>query len=94
MPVGVLRLHIGFHGNRSLKEKRGQLLPLISKLRKQFNLSIVEMDMQDRWNESIIACAGISNSSDFLHKEFQNLIGYLNKHYPAIDLYTENMEFF
>ncbi|MCH7481016.1 MAG: DUF503 family protein, partial [Chloroflexi bacterium] len=39
MVVGILKLHIHLAGCSSLKEKRGRLKPLLTRLRREFNIS-------------------------------------------------------
>ena len=94
MPVGILHLYVRFSGNKSLKEKRGQLLPILQRLRKEFNVSVVEMELQDRWNESVIACAGISNSREMIYRELQNVASFIPKYYPNVQLVDEKIEIF
>ena len=59
--LGLLTLHLHFPGCASLKEKRGRIKPLIARLHREFNVSVAEMDLQDKWQESVIGCAMIGN---------------------------------
>ena len=73
MSIGVLILSLMIPGSGSLKEKRGRLRPLITKLRKQFNLSVAEIDDLDIWQSSVIACAMVSNDPKQTRKVLQKL---------------------
>ena len=42
----TLSLHLHLPGCASLKEKRGRIKPLMARLRREFNLSVAEMDLQ------------------------------------------------
>jgi uncharacterized protein YlxP (DUF503 family) len=66
MPIGILTLHLYLAACTSLKEKRGRLKPVLSRLHRDFNLSVAEIGHQDRWQESIIMCALVSNQSSFI----------------------------
>lgn len=92
MPIAVLTLYIQFNGNRSLKEKRGQLQPLLSRIRKKFNLSVAEMDLQDRWNETVIACAAVGNSRVHVQKELQSVIPFLATQFPELEILQDSVE--
>ena len=59
--LGILTLHLHIPGCKSLKEKRSQLKPLLSRLHKEFNISVAEMDAHDVWQSTVIACAVVGN---------------------------------
>lgn len=61
----VYIFHIQIPSCRSLKEKRSCINPLILKIQKKYNVSVAEIDKQDAWSESIIACSLISNDRRF-----------------------------
>ena len=63
MSLGLLTIHLYLAGCTSLKGKRRRLKPLLHRLHREFNISVAEIDHQDRWQEAIIACALISNDS-------------------------------
>ena len=53
--LGQLTIHLHLPACSSLKEKRGRLKPLLARLHKEFNVSVAEMDLQDKWTEAILA---------------------------------------
>jgi len=59
--LGTLTLHLHIPTCASLKEKRGRIKPLLSRLRREFNVSAAELDYQDKWQEALIGCAMIGN---------------------------------
>ena len=63
MHIGVLTLRLHLPACHSLKEKRGRLKPLLHQLRREFNLSVAEIDAQDTWQRAVIACAVVSNDA-------------------------------
>jgi uncharacterized protein YlxP (DUF503 family) len=65
--VGLLTLEIYVPGITSLKEKRGVVKPLVARLRKEFNVSVAEVDDQDQWGHAVIAVAAVSASPDYVH---------------------------
>lgn len=92
MSVGVLTLQIQLPGCKSLKEKRSRLKPLITRLHREFNLSVAEQAQQDVWDEATIGCAMISNEHQFLESSLQTVIHWLNKNWPDIYLVDDHIE--
>jgi uncharacterized protein len=80
----VLILDLGLPGMRSLKQKRSKLLPLLARLHREFNASTAEIDLQDQWQRSIIACAVVSNDHIYNQKFLQNILNYTESHFPDI----------
>jgi uncharacterized protein YlxP (DUF503 family) len=44
MSLGLLTIHLHLPGCASLKEKRGRLKPLLTRLHREFNISAAEID--------------------------------------------------
>jgi uncharacterized protein YlxP (DUF503 family) len=65
--VGLLTLEIYVPGVTSLKDKRGIVKPLVARLRKEFNVSVAEVEDQDQWGHAVIAVAAVSASPDYVH---------------------------
>ncbi len=92
MPIGVLTLHIQLPGCTSLKEKRSRLKPLLARLHKEFNISAAEMEHQDAWQEATIGCALISNDLSHTQSALQNVVRWLEKNWPDVELVDDEME--
>ena len=65
--VGLLTVEIYVPGITSLKEKRGVVKPLLARLRKDFNVSVAEVEDQDQLGHSVVAVAAVSPSADYVH---------------------------
>ena len=92
MALGLLTLHIHIPGCKSLKEKRGRLKPLLSRIHREFNVSVAEIDFQDAWQEALIACALVSNDHGHTQRSLQKIINWIDSSWPDVDLVTENVE--
>ncbi len=90
--IGLLTLHIHIHECNSLKEKRGRLKPLLARLHKEFNLSVAEMDLQDKWRETVIACAMVGNSRVHLEQSLQQVPRWLASNWPDLALIDDKIE--
>ncbi|HEY5982996.1 MAG TPA: DUF503 domain-containing protein [Anaerolineales bacterium] len=80
--IGILTIHLRLEACASLKEKRGRLKPLLTRLHREFNVSTAEMGLQDRWQESLIACAMVGNESTHLEAALQAVGRWVHGNWP------------
>ncbi|MDR3574797.1 MAG: DUF503 domain-containing protein [Anaerolineaceae bacterium] len=92
MIIGILSLHFFIPGCTSLKEKRSHIKPVLAWLHREFNISVVEVDRQDMWQEAVIACALISNNRDYTHTALQQVISFTEKSWPDMELLEHHIE--
>ncbi len=92
MSIGVLTLQIQLPGCKSLKEKRGRLKPLITRLHREFNISVAELDRLDTWDEATLGCVMISNNPHFSESFLQSIIHWLTKNWPDVSLIDDQIE--
>ena len=74
MSVGMLELQIHIPGCRSLKEKRSVVRPLISRLRKDFNVSVAEVDKQDLHQSAHLAVSAVGTDAAFVNSVLSNVV--------------------
>ena len=80
--LASLTIHLHLPTCSSLKEKRGQIKPFISRLHREFNISVAEMDLQDKWQEAIIVCAMVGNDATFLQSALGNVAKWVEGNWP------------
>ena len=90
--VGILTIHLHLPTCASLKEKRGRIKPLISRLHREFNVSVAEMGLQDKWDETIITCAMIGNDYAFLQSALQNVAKWVDANWTDGDVWEQKIE--
>ena len=90
--LATLTIHLHIPVCSSLKEKRGRIKPLISRLRREFNVSVAEMDLQDKWNEAIIGCAMIGNDHAFLQSALQSVAKWVEGNWSHGDVWDTKIE--
>jgi uncharacterized protein len=90
--IGVLSIHLHLPGCASLKEKRGRLKPLLARLHRQFNISTAEMDLQDKWQESVIACGMVGNNPAFLQSALETVQKWVEANWPDGDVLDTKIE--
>ncbi|HQL39974.1 MAG TPA: DUF503 domain-containing protein, partial [Anaerolineaceae bacterium] len=79
-------------GCHSLKEKRSQLQPILARLHRDFNISAAETDLQDRWQESVIACAIISNDSSHNQRVLQQVLDSVEQTWLNVEVIDHCIE--
>ena len=90
--VGLLTLHFSLPGCASLKEKRGRIQPLIHRLRREFNLSVAEMGLQDKWQETLITCGMVGNDAAYLQSALETVRKWAEAHWPDGDVLDTKIE--
>ena len=92
MPVGILTVQLQLPGCSSLKEKRGRLKPLLTRLQRQFNVSAAEMDHLDAWGEAVIACALVGNDSVHVQRSLQQVAHWIESSWLDVEVVTDEIE--
>jgi uncharacterized protein len=92
MTVGILSLTIHLPHCHSLKEKRRRVKPILARLHKEFNISVVEYDHHDTWQscELLIACAAVRG--DHVEQILASVIAFYESHWPDLPLTREKIE--
>lgn len=90
--LATLTIHLHIPGCGSLKEKRSHVKPLIARLRREFNLSVAEVGLQDKWQEAIIGCAMIGSERAFLESALQNVARWVDANWREGDVIEQKIE--
>ncbi|MGE5072349.1 MAG: DUF503 domain-containing protein [Anaerolineae bacterium] len=90
--IATLTLHLHLPTCSSLKEKRGRIKPLMSRLRREFNVSVAEMDLQDHWQEALIGCAMIGSGRGHLEAAMQAVAKWVEGNWPDGMVVEEKIE--
>ncbi len=90
--LATLTIHLHLPTCASLKEKRGRLKPLLARLRREFNISVAEMDLNDRWQEAVIACAMVNRDPVQLRRSLQVVSRWVTANWPDGMVLDEKIE--
>lgn len=90
--IATLTIHLHLPACASLKEKRGRIKPLIARLQRQFNLSVAEMGLQDRWQETVIVCAMVGNGRGHLESALQNVSRWVEGNWTDGDVIEQRID--
>ena len=92
MVVGLLTLEIILPGSNSLKEKRLALKSIKDKVRNRFNVSIAEIDYQEKWQRTKLGIVQIGNDYGYIDKNLHSIFNLIDQ-YDLIEIVHHNLEF-
>ena len=92
MSVGICRLSFHLPECRSLKAKRSTIKPVLARLQKEFNISVIEVDDHDLWQscQLLITCAARDGTQAEIILE--KVIRFFESHWPDLPLTGEQIE--
>ena len=93
MAIGRLILNIYLPSVSSLKGKRKIIKSLKDKASSKFNVSIAEMDDQDKWQTATFGLVSINNSKIHIERVFREVTAFIETNYPC-QIVGEETEFF
>ena len=74
MHIGVLTVEFHLPHAQSLKDKRQVTRSLMTKLRSKNNISLAEIEYQDKWQRCTLAVACVANGSDLAHAQLSKVL--------------------
>lgn len=89
--IGYAECEFRLYNCQSLKEKRAVLQKVITRCKQKFNISIAEMNHQDRWQLTSIGLVTISSSKKVAEKELNQAIQFLDS-FPEWERTITNFE--
>jgi len=91
--VGIMVLDLHSNSSHSLKEKRQIVSSMKEKLKKKWNISLIESDYQDLWQKIQIAIAMMANSKTIVEKAFDQIENFIFMNYP-VQIVTVTKDYF
>ncbi len=92
MHITACILDLGIPGSRSLKEKRGRILPLLAKLKSQFGLAAAEIARQDSRDGATIACVVVSTDPAHNDRVLQSAVRWIEANRPDLEIRDAQFE--
>ena len=90
--IATLTIHLHLPACASLKEKRGRIKPLLARLHREFNVSVAEMGLQDKWQETVIVCAMVGNERGYVESALQNVAKWVEGNWTDGDVWDTKIE--
>lgn len=79
MVVGVCTLELEIPSSHSLKDKRHVVRSVIARVRRDFNISIAEVDSLDAWQHATIGIVCVSNDEKYAHGLLEKVIDNIER---------------
>jgi uncharacterized protein YlxP (DUF503 family) len=76
--TAILHLDLHIPDSGSLKTKRRVFQSLRTRIENRFNVSVAEIDGQDKWQRAVLGAAMISGNKDYLNREIQKIIALID----------------
>ena len=92
MIIGACTIELYLPGNGSLKGKRRVLKSLINRLRREFNVSVAEVDCQDLWQTARLGVVCVSNGSDYVHGLLTKVVHWIEHNRLDVEIVDYQIE--
>ena len=87
-----MSLSIRIPGALSLKEKRFVLKSLVTRIRNRFNVSVSEVDSQDKWQLATLGVAHVAGDRRFSNQVLDGVLDFAEA-VKQIEVLDSNIEF-
>ncbi|MCX7661950.1 MAG: DUF503 domain-containing protein [Candidatus Omnitrophica bacterium] len=77
MTIGILRVLLFIPESNSLKEKRMVLNSLKKRLRNSFNVSVAQIDQEDKWQKAELVIVGVENKKSQLESMLSYVLNFI-----------------
>jgi uncharacterized protein YlxP (DUF503 family) len=92
MVIGACTIELHLPGNGSLKGKRSVLKSMISRLRREFNVSVAEVDLHDVWQSAVIGIVCVSNRQNHAHGLLVQVVKWIERQRLDVQLVDYSIE--
>jgi len=92
MHVGICTIELRLPGNGSLKGKRSVIKSIVTRVGREFNVSIAEVDAQNIWQRAVLGVACVSSSADYAHGQLERVVQWIEINRPDIELLEYEIE--
>jgi uncharacterized protein YlxP (DUF503 family) len=91
MTIGLLKIALHIPACNSLKEKRRVLLRLRDLLRNRFNVSMAEVDGQDKWQKLVLAIVSVGTEKAMVDRGLAKIVDLI-RDFDAVELLDYELE--
>ncbi len=79
MVVGVCTLELEIPASHSLKDKRHVVKSLTTRVRRDFNVSVAEVDSLDNWQHAILGIVCVSSDANYARGLLEKVIDNIER---------------
>lgn len=92
MIIAVLKVDFYLHGASSLKDKRTIIRGIKDRLNKKFNVSLAEVDFQDKWQRARLGIVQVGSDFKYLEQNMNTIFKMLDSNASA-EIIEHSLEF-
>jgi uncharacterized protein YlxP (DUF503 family) len=92
MHVGVCVIDLRLPGNGSLKGKRRVVKSIVTRVTREFNVSVAEVDDQDVWQRAVLGVACVSSSASYAHGQLERVVQWIETQRFDVELLDYQIE--
>jgi uncharacterized protein YlxP (DUF503 family) len=93
MLVAFCQLELIIPGSGSLKEKRFVLSSLKTRIRNKFNVSVAEVEDNDKWQKATLGISMVANERKFLDQVFSHIFNLIEEQ-GQVEIIQRQLEIF
>jgi uncharacterized protein YlxP (DUF503 family) len=93
MIIGACSIELRIPTNRSLKDKRRVLKPLLTRLRREFNVAAAEVGYNDLWQTAEIALVTVANNDPgYVQRFLEKVVAWIETYRPDVQVVDWHIE--
>ena len=92
MHIALCTIELRLHGVASLKGKRRIVKSVVTRVSREFNVSIAEVDAQDLWQRAVLGVTCVSNSAGYAHGQLERVVQWIETNRPDVELLAYHIE--
>ena len=92
MHVGVCTIDLRLPGNGSLKGKRRVIKSIVTRITREFNVSVAEVEDQDLWQRAVLGVACVSSSASYAHGQLERVVQWIEAQRFDVELLDYQIE--
>lgn len=86
MVIGCCTIDLYLPGAASLKDKRSVLKGMMHRIRREFNVSVAEVDLQDVIQSAVLGVVTVSNDSAYAHGQLTHVVNWIERQRLDVEL--------
>jgi len=92
MNVGVCKVRLRLPENQSLKGKRRVIKSITGRVSSKFNVSVAEVDDNDRWQLATIGISFVSNDNRYTNEVLSRIVDFIVAGRFEVEVLDYNIE--
>lgn len=90
MIIGSCSLKLRIYEAHSLKDKRSVIKSIIERIKSRFNVSIAEVDLNDKWEVAEIGIVCVTNDTKHAQQIISNVMNFIDED-GRVEIIEENI---